>query len=104
MDREQKFRKWLTEWQPKHATVNFNKNVWKESTLSNYMDVLKNIVSDLGIEDPKIKKNLFEYDLAKDYLIVYKKVINHNKFKTLQYFPIAKKSLKRYQDFLYEIK
>jgi len=104
MEREQIFRQWLQEWQPKNISVNFNKNSWQEATLSAYMNVLKNIVSDLKLEDQQIKKNLLEYDDAREYLIVYGKIINHDKFKSLHYFPIAKKSLKRYLDFLYELK
>ena len=102
MDREQKFKKWLVEWQPKHTTVNFNKNVWREETLTAYTDVLKKVVTDLKITDIKIKKNLFDYHLPKVYFNVYKMIINHDNFKSLEYFPMAKKSLKRYLDFLYE--
>ncbi|GEM_PF-1192927 len=104
MEREQMFRKWLQNWQPKNASVNFNKNSWKEATLSAYTNVLKNIVNDLEIDDEQVKKNLFEYNNAREYLIVYGKIINHDKFKSLEYFPIAKKSLKRYLDFLYKMK
>lgn len=102
--REQMFRQWLQEWQPKNASVNFTKNIWQEATLSAYANVLKNIVTDLKIDNQQVKKNLFEYDDAREYLIVYGKIINHDKFKSLQYFPTAKKSLKRYLDFLYELK
>ena len=41
--------------------ANFTGNVWSESTLSSYTNVLKNIVTDLGIDDPQVKKNLFDY-------------------------------------------
>ena len=91
MEREQMFRQWLPGWKPKNASVNFNGNLWKEDTLSDYTSVLKNIVTDLKIDDTQVKKNLFEYDDAIEYLIAYGKIINHDKFKSLQYFPIAKK-------------
>lgn len=104
MEYEQMFRQWLPTWQPKNANVNFNKNIWKEETLSTYMNVLKNIVNDLNIDKEQIKKNLFEYDDAREYLIAYGKIINHDSFRSLQYYPIAKKALKRYLDFLYEFK
>ena len=64
----------------------------------------KNIVKDLGLEDPQVKHNLFEYSNPVEYLIAYGKIVNHVKFKSLQYFSIAKKALKRYQDFLFESK
>lgn len=104
MEREQMFRQWLLNWQPKNANVNFNANLWQADTLTAYMNVLKNIVNDLKIDDPKVKKNLLEYDNARAYLIVYGIIINHQNFRSLQYFPVAKKSLKRYLDFLYQLK
>lgn len=104
MEREELFKQWLQRWQPKNASVNFNKNVWAETTLLAYTSVLKNIVDDLKIDNQHIKKNLFEYDDARAYLIVYGKIINHEHFKSLQHLPIAKKALKRYLDFLYELK
>jgi hypothetical protein len=100
MTREELFMQWLQKWQPKNASVNFNKNIWSEKTLLSYVNILKNIVNDLKIDDQLIKKNLFEYGDSREYLIVYGKIINHENFKSLQYFPIAKKSLKRYIDFL----
>jgi hypothetical protein len=103
MEREELFKQWLQKWQPKNAEVNFNKNMFAEKTLLAYVNVLKNIVDDLKIEDVLIKKNLLEYDNAREYLVVYGKIINHEHFKSLQYFPLAKKSLKRYLDFLYTI-
>ncbi len=104
MEREQMFREWLPRWKPKNAGAYFTGNLWKEDTISTYTRVLKNIVTDLGLDDPQVKKNLFEYDDAIEYLIAYGKITNHAKFKSLQYFPIAKKALKRYQDFLYDLK
>ncbi len=104
MDQEQKYRKWLINWQPKHANVNFKKNAWQEVTLNAYMDVLKHIVEDLKIDDEKIKKNLFDYHHAKEYTNVYKIIMNHQSLASLKYYPIAKKSLKRYQDFLFDQK
>lgn len=104
MEREKMFMQWLQKWQPKNASVNFNKNLWAESTLLAYANVLKNIVSDLKIDDQNIKKNLLEYDHVSEYLLAYGKIINHANFKSLQYFPIAKKSLKRYLDFLSGLK
>ncbi len=104
MGREKIFRKWLINWQPKNANVNFKKNVWKEETLVAYMNVLKNIVTDLKIDDKKVKKNLLDYGNAREYTIIYKRIINHVDFKTLQYFPLARKTLKRYLDFLYDSK
>jgi len=104
MEREEMFMQWLQRWQPKNANVNFNKNLWAETTLLAYTSVLKNIVYDLKIDKQHVKKNLFDYDDAREYLIVYGEIINHQNFKSLQYFPIAKKSLKRYLDFLYELK
>lgn len=104
MEREQLFKEWLPGWKPKNAGANFTGNVWSESTLSSYTNVLKNIVTDLGIDDPQVKKNLFDYTKVMEYLIAYGKITNHAKFNSLQYFPIAKKALKRYQDFLYESK
>ncbi|MBU1093535.1 MAG: hypothetical protein KKH01_03640 [Firmicutes bacterium] len=104
MEREQLFKKWLQGWQPKNANVNFSKNVWQDSTLSAYTDVLKHIVNDLKISDEMIKKNLFDYDQSREYLVAYGKIMNHDHFKSLKYYPIAKKSLKRYLDFLYQLK
>ncbi|BCR35247.1 hypothetical protein [Mariniplasma anaerobium] len=104
MDLEQLYRKWLVNWQPKHANVNFKKNSWQETTLLAYMNVIKNVVNDLKIEDPSIKQNLFDYSDPKKYTIAYHKIINHSNFKSLQYYPLAKKSLKRYLDFLYDLK
>ncbi|MBU1142585.1 MAG: hypothetical protein KKH92_02960 [Firmicutes bacterium] len=104
MEREELFKQWLQKWQPKNASVNFNKNLWSEKTLLAYVDVLKNIVDDLKIDKELVKKNLFEYNDAREYLIAYGKIINHENFKSLQYFPIAKKSLKRYLDYLYVLK
>ncbi len=104
MEREELFMQWLQRWQPKNASVNFNKNLWAEATLLAYLNVLKNIVDDLRIDNQQVKRNLFEYDDAREYLIAYGKIINHENFKSLQYFPIAKKSLKRYLDFLYGLK
>ena len=43
MEREQMFREWLPRWKPKNAGANFTGNVWSESTLSSYTNVLKNI-------------------------------------------------------------
>jgi hypothetical protein len=104
MDLEQMFRKWLINWQPKHANVNFKKNVWQEKTLLAYMNVIKDVVGDLKIDDESIKKNLFEYSDPKKYNVAYNKIINHSNFRSLQYYPVAKKSLKRYLDFLYDLK
>lgn len=104
MDKEQMFKKWLLNWQPKNANVNFNANLWHESTLIGYTNVLKNIVSDLKIDEKQVKKNLFEYNNPREYLIAYGIIINHQNFKSLQYYPLAKKSLKRYLDFLYDLK
>ncbi len=104
MERELMFKAWLQKWQPKNATVNFNKNSWQENTLLSYMNVLKNIVADLDITDTQVKKNLFDYGDSRMYFSAYKKIINHPKFKTLQYFPTAKKSLNRYLEFLQESK
>jgi predicted restriction endonuclease len=100
MEREEMFMRWLQKWQPKNATVNFNKNLWAETTLLAYSSVLKNIVDDLKIDNQHIKKNLFEYSDARKYLIAYREIISHENFKSLKYFPIAKKSLNRYLDFL----
>ena len=102
MDIEVLFKKWLINWQPKHASVNFKKNTWQETTLLAYINVLKDIVSDLKIEDTSIKKNLLDYSDPKNYFIAYKRITNHDNFKSLQYFPLAKKVLKRYLDFLYD--
>lgn len=104
MNQEQLFKKYLVNWQPKHANVNFKKNQWQESTLLAYMDVLKHIVDDLKIDTQKKNKNLLDYHDAKAYFIIYKEIIDHPQFKSLQYYPIAKKALKRYLDFLYEQK
>ncbi len=104
MDREKMFSQWLPKWSPKNTTVNFNKNQWQESTLSAYTSVLKNIVSDLEMNDQHVKNNLFDYIDVREYLVVYRKIIDHDKFRSLQYYPIAKKALKRYLDFLYELK
>ena len=104
MEREKMFMQWLQKWQPKNASVNFSKNMWAETTLLAYSSVLKNIVNDLKIDNRHVKKNLFEYHDTREYLIAYKEIINHENFKSLQYFPIAKKSLKRYLDFLYGLK
>jgi len=100
MEREAMFIQWLQKWQPKNATVNFNKNTWSDSTLNAYTSVLKNIVYDLKIDNQNVKMNLFEYGDARKYLIAYGEIINHDNFKSLQYYPIAKKALKRYLDFL----
>lgn len=104
MNLEQMYRKWLINWQPKHANVNFKKNAWQDTTLLAYVDVIKGVVSDLKIDDERIKRNLFEYSDPKTYAIAYQKIINHQNFKSLQYYPVAKKSLKRYLDFLYDLK
>ncbi len=104
MEREELFKEWLQKWQPKNASVNFNKNSWAESTLLSYVNVLKNIVNDLKIDDQDVKKNLLAYDDAREYLIAYGKIINSENFKSLQYFPIAKKALKRYLDYLNGLK
>ncbi|MDI6453786.1 hypothetical protein [Peloplasma aerotolerans] len=104
MKREEMFIQYLQKWQSKNASVNFNKNLWAETTLLAYSSVLKNIVYDLKIDNKHIKKNLYEYDDAKEYLIAYREIINHENFKSLQNFPIAKKSLGRYLDFLYGLK
>ncbi|MDO9630033.1 MAG: hypothetical protein Q7I99_09055 [Acholeplasmataceae bacterium] len=100
MEREEMFMQWLQKWQPKNASVNFNVNLWAESTLLAYTSVLKNVVYDLKIDNQNVKKNLLEYDNVREYLIAYGEIINHKSFKSLQYFPTAKKSLKRYLDFL----
>ncbi|PKK96713.1 MAG: hypothetical protein CVV58_04950 [Tenericutes bacterium HGW-Tenericutes-3] len=104
MDQELRFKQWLINWQPKNVTVNFGKNVWKEETLIAYTDALKNITSDLNIDENKIKKNLFDYVNTRKYLIAYEKIVNHPNFKSLKYYPIAKKALTRYKDFLFDSK
>lgn len=102
MDQAQKYKKWLINWQPKHVNVNFKKHQWQESTLNQYVDVLTNIVEDLKIDDQSMKSNLLDYHDAKSFSIIYKKLINHQNFKSLKNYPIATKSLKRYLDFLYD--
>lgn len=104
MERELVFRQWLRVWKPKNPKAVFNGGLWKEGTLTEYIRILKRIVNDLNIDDQHVKKNLFEYGESREYLIVYGKIINHDKFKSLEYFPTAKKALKRYLDFLYELK
>ncbi len=104
MDKEQMYKEWLIEWKPKNASSSLNGGSWREDTLIEYARVLKVIVSDLKIDDQQVKMNLFEYENARVYLIAYGKIINHINFKSLQYFPVAKKSLKRYLDFLYQLK
>ena len=104
MEREKMFTEWLKVWKPKNANQTYKGGPWKEETLALYIKILKTIVRDLKIDDPSIKQNLFEYRQAGEYLMIYGKIINHPQFKSLQYYPIAQKSLKRYFEFLEQLK